>query len=102
VFGESFVERPVSNRLRHRPEKSRDNEKIKREKGGDKLMKKLSLVATLLFLTGCTTITVSETEACFQISQKSDQVLLSRSDHPETIQSVGELLFMIEEVCPRG
>jgi len=41
---------------------------------------------------------VSETEALIAIREKADNVKLSRTDHPETIQTVGELLYVIEEV----
>ena len=48
---------------------------------------------------GCATTIVSETEACNAIIEKSDNVMLSTTDHPQTIQSVGELLIMVDAVC---
>lgn len=53
---------------------------------------------TTLLLSGCATTTVSVTEACIGITEKSDQVTLSRKDTRETIQRVGELLYVIETV----
>jgi hypothetical protein len=46
-------------------------------------------------------MTVSETEACWQITKEANEVSLSQQDTPETIQGVGELLYIIEAVCPR-
>jgi hypothetical protein len=63
-------------------------------------MKKLALILTL-FLSGCAITTVSEIEACHAILDKADNVQFSTTDHPDTIDSTGELLFVIEEVCPR-
>ena len=51
---------------------------------------------------GCTNMIVSETEACSAIVEKSDKVMLSRTDHPDSRQSVGELLIMIDAVCKGG
>jgi hypothetical protein len=52
-----------------------------------------------MLLIGCASMTVSETEACNAILSKSETVELSRTDYPKTIQSVGELLIMIDGVC---
>jgi hypothetical protein len=64
-------------------------------------MKKLLMAATVIFLSGCSVMTVSETEACWQITKEANEVSLSRQDTSETIQVVGELLYVIEAVCPR-
>lgn len=68
------------------------------EKEETEQMRKLILLIPLLMI-GCTNMIVSETEACSAIVEKSDKVVLSRTDHPESRQSVGELLIMIESVC---
>ena len=61
-------------------------------------MRKLVLLIPLLLI-GCTGTIVSETKACDAIIEKADAVMLSRTDHPETIQSVGELLIIVEAAC---
>ena len=52
-----------------------------------------------MLMIGCGSVIVSETEACNAIVEKADAVMLSRTDHPATIQSVGELLIMVDSVC---
>ena len=52
-----------------------------------------------MLMIGCGTVIVSETEACNAIVEKADAVMLSRTDHPDSRQSVGELLIMIDGVC---
>jgi len=64
-------------------------------------MKKLLMVAALTLLTGCGAMTVSETEVCWQITKEANEVSFSQQDTPETIQTVGELLYIVEAVCPR-
>jgi hypothetical protein len=76
-----------------------ENERKLQEKEGDGPMKKLGLLMTVLFLAGCARTTVSETEACFQIISKSDEVTVSVLDTDQTVQSVGELLYVIDRVC---
>lgn len=51
-----------------------------------------------LLLIGCAKPGVSESEALRAINQKADNVKLSQEDTAETIQSVGELLYIIDEV----
>lgn len=41
---------------------------------------------------------ISETEALRAINEKANAVKLSVTDHPETIQTVGELLYVIDQV----
>jgi hypothetical protein len=60
-------------------------------------MKILSL-PLILFLTGCSTTGISEIESLNAINEKASLVKLSRTDHPETKQTVGELLYVIDKV----
>ena len=50
---------------------------------------------------GCVKIGSSETEALRAIQDKADAVVLSHNDTPQTIQSVGELLYVIDTVGPK-
>lgn len=52
-----------------------------------------------MLMIGCAPMIVSETEACKAIVEKADAVMLSRTDHPESIRTVGELLIMVDGVC---
>ena len=52
-----------------------------------------------MLMIGCGSVIVSETEACNAIVEKANAVMLSSTDHPDSIQSVGELLVMIDGVC---
>jgi hypothetical protein len=60
-------------------------------------MKILSL-PLILFLTGCATTGISEIESLNAIKEKASLVKLSRTDNPQTIQTVGELLYIIDKV----
>lgn len=47
---------------------------------------------------GCVSPGNSETEALRAIEAKAEAVTLSHNDTPQTIQSVGELLYVIDTV----
>lgn len=52
----------------------------------------------MLFVSGCGEKVISESKALDAITKRADAVVLRETDHPETIDTVGALLYTIDEV----